>query len=123
MRWRIALWTLLVEVVGLAAGLAFPGWILLLLSSGCFSPGQSDRTEPQSFDPALAIGGVALACVAVISAVMALKLLFAGERGETGRVRRLQAQLSVQLGLALTIVALMTVLHDPHRIDQCYPGR
>ncbi|WP_152645953.1 hypothetical protein [Streptacidiphilus albus] len=120
-RWRIALWTLLVEVTSLTAGLAVPGWFILIFSSGCFSPGQSDQTEPQNFDPTLVIGGVALACVAVISAVMALKLLFASERGDAKRVRWLQCQLSVQLALILTIAALMTALHDPHRIDQCYP--
>lgn len=46
-RWRIALWTLLVEAVCLATVLALPGFLLLLGSSGCMSPGVSDQTEPQ----------------------------------------------------------------------------
>ena len=121
-RWRIALWTLLVEVVGLAAGLAVPGFLLLVFSNGCMSPGVSSRTEPQAFDPVLAIGGLALAGVVVVTAVKALRLLFASERGDGRRVRWLQVQLLVQLGLILTIVVLTVSLRDPHGVSQCYRG-
>ncbi len=120
-RWRIALRTLLIETTCLVAVLAVPGFILLVFSSGCFTPGQSDATEPQVFDPALAIGWVALVGIFVVTAVMAFKLLFASERGDAVSVRRLQCQLAVQLGLILTIAVLMAALADPHRIDQCYP--
>ena len=122
-RWRIALWTLLVEAVCLATVLALPGFLLLLGSSGCMSPGFSDQTEPQMYDPAEWVGGLVLACVLMVSAVMALRLLFAGERGDHGRVRWLRVQLLVQLGLVVTIVTLVLLLRAQHGIDHCYPRR
>jgi hypothetical protein len=54
---------------------------------------------------------------------MAVKLLLARSRDDVKRVRSLQCQLSVQLGLCLTIALLMAALYDPHRVNQCYPGQ
>jgi hypothetical protein len=113
--WKSGLAFVVVEAVCIAVVLAYPGWIILAVSTGCIVPGELPETSREMFDPFRVIAGMALAVIGVVSSVLAYRIPLL----QPAAKQRARAALKGQLGLTLVIIGTSVALHDPHRVYQC----
>ncbi|MEV6192875.1 hypothetical protein AB0M19_10775 [Streptomyces sp. NPDC051920] len=113
--WKSGLAFVAVEAVCIAVALAYPGWIILAVSTGCIVPGEVPETSQEVFDPFRVIAGMALAVIGVVSLVLACRIPLVQRAAK----QRAVAALKGQLVLTLVIIGTAIALQDPHRLYQC----